>query len=139
MTRPFPERKTAKKRKTDSSDNELFIIGLRSGSGGNEIVVEHGHSVLSRTSSIWPTHASFINGLVDAGFVILGGPLSDERRVFLAIEVNSEAAVRETLARGLWSETHLVLKSVDAWILRLDGCAKRSRQVRAGGRCVGEH
>ena len=31
--------------------------------------------------SEWPTHASLIDGLVDAGFVVLGGPLADEHRV----------------------------------------------------------
>jgi hypothetical protein len=27
----------------------------------------------------WPAHASFMDGLVDAGFVVLGGPLADGR------------------------------------------------------------
>src|SRR4051812_41151380 len=70
-----------------------------------------------------PAHASFTDGLMDAGFVILGGPLSDEHRVVLAIEADSEGTVRETLARDPWSETHLVLESVDAWTIRLDGRA----------------
>ena len=35
--------------------------------------------------SDWLAHASFMDGLMDAGFVILGGPLSDEHRVVLAI------------------------------------------------------
>jgi len=73
--------------------------------------------------SDWPAHASFMDGLVDAGFVILGGPLSDEHRVVLAVKADSEQTVRETLARDPWSETHLVLESVDAWTIRLDGRA----------------
>jgi hypothetical protein len=73
--------------------------------------------------SEWPAHASFMDSLVDAGFVILGGPLSDEHRVALAIEADSEKTVRETLARDPWSETHLVVESVDAWTIRLDGRA----------------
>jgi len=81
--------------------------------------------------SEWPAHASFMDELVDAGFIILGGPLSDEHRVVLAIEADSEGTIRETLARDPWSETHLVIESIDAWIIRLDG---RSGQVRAGGR-----
>jgi hypothetical protein len=84
--------------------------------------------------SEWSAHASFMDGLVDAGFVILGGPLSDDHRVVLAIEADSEGTVRETLARDPWSKTHLVIESIDAWILRLDGRAERSGQVRAGGR-----
>jgi hypothetical protein len=73
--------------------------------------------------SEWSAHASFMDDLVDAGFIILGGPLSDEHRVAFAIEADSEETVRETLARDPWSETHLVLESVDRWTIRLDGRA----------------
>jgi hypothetical protein len=69
----------------------------------------------------WDEHAAFMDGLVDAGFVVLGGPLADERRVVLAVEADSEASVRSTLARDAWSGTHLVVGSVDAWTIRLDG------------------
>ncbi len=69
----------------------------------------------------WPAHASFMDGLVEGGFVILGGPLADEQRVVLAVEAESEDAVRATLARDPWSETHLVVESVDRWTIRLDG------------------
>ena len=71
--------------------------------------------------SDWPAHASFMDGLVDAGFVVLGGPLADAQRVVLAVEADSEDAVRATLARDPWSETHLRLDTVDPWTIRLDG------------------
>jgi hypothetical protein len=70
--------------------------------------------------SDWPAHASFMDGLVEAGFVVLGGPL-DERRVVLAVEAESEDAVRATLARDPWSETHLRVDTIDQWTIRLDG------------------
>jgi hypothetical protein len=41
--------------------------------------------------------------------------------VVLAVEADSEASVRSTLARDPWSGTHLVVDSVDAWTIRLDG------------------
>jgi uncharacterized protein YciI len=69
----------------------------------------------------WPAHASFMNELEDAGFIVLGGPLSDEHRVVHAVEAESEAAVREMFARDPWSETHLVVGSIDPWTIRLDG------------------
>jgi uncharacterized protein YciI len=69
----------------------------------------------------WTAHASFMDGLVDAGFVVLGGPLSDEKRVVHAVEAESEDAVRATLARDPWSQTHLVVHSIDPWTIRLDG------------------
>jgi uncharacterized protein YciI len=69
----------------------------------------------------WPEHAAFMDGLVAEGFVVLGGPLADETRVVLAVEAESEEAVRATLARDPWSETHLVVEAVDTWTIRLDG------------------
>jgi hypothetical protein len=69
----------------------------------------------------WEEHAAFMDGLVDAGFVVLGGPLADEHRVILAIEAASEDGVRSTLARDPWHESHLVVESVDPWTIRLDG------------------
>jgi hypothetical protein len=69
----------------------------------------------------WSEHASFMDGLVEAGFIVLGGPLADERRVVHAVEAESESVVREMLARDPWSETHLQLASVEPWTIRLDG------------------
>jgi uncharacterized protein YciI len=68
----------------------------------------------------WAAHASFMNGLVDAGFIVLGGPLADEYRVVHVVEAESEDAVRATLARDPWSETHLRVDSIEPWTLRLD-------------------
>jgi hypothetical protein len=71
--------------------------------------------------SDWPAHASFMDGLVDSGFVVLGGPLADERRVVLVVEAESEDAVRATLAADPWADTHLRVEAIDAWTIRLDG------------------
>jgi uncharacterized protein YciI len=70
--------------------------------------------------SDWDAHARFMDGLVDAGFIVLGGPLADEERVAHVVEAESEHAVRATLARDPWSETHLLIDSVEPWTLRLD-------------------
>jgi uncharacterized protein YciI len=71
--------------------------------------------------SDYRAHSSFVNGLEDAGFIVLGGPFADERRVALAIEAESEDAVRATLARDPWHETHLRIDSVEPWTILLDG------------------
>ncbi len=71
--------------------------------------------------SDWSAHASFMDMLVDSGFVVLGGPLADEHRVVLAVEAESEEAVRATLARDPWSETHLRVDTIEPWTIRLDG------------------
>jgi uncharacterized protein YciI len=68
----------------------------------------------------WTEHASFMDRLVETGFIVLGGPLGDEHRVVHVVEAESEGAVRETLAQDPWSETHLVIDSIDPWTLRLD-------------------
>jgi uncharacterized protein YciI len=69
----------------------------------------------------WPEHASFMDGLVDDGFIILGGPLADEYRVAHAVEAESEDEVRAKFARDPWSGSHLVVDSVDPWTIKLDG------------------
>jgi hypothetical protein len=71
--------------------------------------------------SEWSAHATFMNGLVDAGFIVFGGPLADEVRVVHAVEAESEEEVRETLGRDPWSGTHLSVESVEPWTILLDG------------------
>jgi uncharacterized protein YciI len=68
----------------------------------------------------WPEHAAFMDGLVNAGFIVLGGPLADEVRVVHAVEAESEDAVRATLAKDPWSGTHLVVDTIEPWTIRLD-------------------
>jgi uncharacterized protein YciI len=91
------------------------------------------HVVVSRSGPEWQTgrpleeqsgweqHAAFMDALVDDGFIVLGGPLGDERRVVHAIEAESPEAIRARLASDPWSETHLRIESIDAWTIRLDG------------------
>jgi uncharacterized protein YciI len=74
--------------------------------------------------SDWEAHASFMDGLVETGFIVLGGPLADEHRVVHVVEAESEDAVRATLARDPWSRTHLEIGSIDPWTIRLDGRRK---------------
>jgi uncharacterized protein YciI len=69
----------------------------------------------------WEEHAAFMDELVDAGFIVLGGPLADEHRVVHAVEAESQEAIRETLARDPWSETHLRIDAIEPWTIRLDG------------------
>jgi len=69
----------------------------------------------------WEAHAAFMDGLVDAGFIVLGGPLADEFRTAHAIEAESEQAIRATLARDPWSGTHVEVDSIEPWTIRLDG------------------
>jgi uncharacterized protein YciI len=69
----------------------------------------------------WLEHAEFMDALVADGFIVLGGPVSDDGRVVHAVEADLEDAVRATWARDPWSETHLVVDSIEPWTIRLDG------------------
>jgi uncharacterized protein YciI len=69
----------------------------------------------------WDPHAAFMDALVAAGFLVLGGPLADEHRVVHVVDAESEDAVRARLADDPWSGSHLQVHSIDAWTIRLDG------------------
>ena len=77
----------------------------------------------------WPDHAAFMDGLVEEGIIVLGGPLADEHRVVHAFEAESEDAVRAVLARDPWSETHLRVDAIEPWTIRLDGRARPPQSV----------
>ena len=92
----------------------FYVVLRRSGP-------KYDHALSLEQQSGWSAHADFMESLVESGFVVLGGPLADEHRVVLAVEADTEDAVRETLARDSWDGTHLVIDSVDGWTIRLDG------------------
>ena len=69
----------------------------------------------------WTEHATFLDGLVAAGFIVLGGPLSDEVRVVYAVEASSADAVRAAVDADPWIGSHLSVESVEGWTIRLDG------------------
>ena len=71
--------------------------------------------------SDWPEHAAFMDGLVESGFIVLGGPLADEHRVVHVVEAESEEEIRATLARDPWSGSHLEIAAIEPWTIRLDG------------------
>jgi uncharacterized protein YciI len=71
--------------------------------------------------SDWPAHASYMDELVDIGFIVLGGPLADEHSVAHVVEAESVEAVRSAYARDPWSETHLRVDTIEPWTIRLDG------------------
>jgi len=70
--------------------------------------------------SDWAAHASYMDELVDSGFIVLGGPLADEHRVVHVVEADSEDDLRAAYARDPWIETHLRLDTIEPWTIRLD-------------------
>jgi hypothetical protein len=98
----------------------MFLVVLRR-SGP-----DYDHSRPLEQQSGWAEHAAFMDGLVEDGFVVLGGVLGDEVRTAHAVEATSEDEIRERFARDPWSGSHLVVDSIDRWTIRLvqEGLAK---------------
>jgi hypothetical protein len=82
---------------------------------------EYDHTRSLDEQSGFEAHAAYMDELVEAGFIVLGGPLGNEQRIVHAIAAESEAAVRATLARDPWNGSHLVVEVVEPWTIRLDG------------------
>jgi hypothetical protein len=91
----------------------MFLVVLRRSGPDYE------HSKPLEEQSGWLDHAAFMDGLVDDGFIVLGGVLGDELRTAHAVEAASEDEIRERLARDPWSGSHLVVDSIDPWTIRL--------------------
>ena len=69
----------------------------------------------------WPAHAAFMDGLVDDGLPRPRRPAGRRRpRGRTPSRPTSEEAVRATLARDPWSETHLRVDAIEPWTIRLD-------------------
>ena len=91
----------------------MFLVVLRR-SGP-----QYDHSKPLEEQTRWDEHAVFMDGLVDDGFIVLGGVLGDEVRTAHAVEAGSEDEIRERLAQDPWSGSHLVVDSIDPWTIRL--------------------
>jgi hypothetical protein len=62
-----------------------------------------------------------MDALVDSGFVVLGGPVGNGRRVLLVCEASDEDALRARLAADPWVGTILSVTAVEPWQVLLDG------------------
>ncbi len=83
-----------------------------------------------REQSLWPDHATFMDGLTEAGFVRLGGPLHDGS--LLIVEARDEAAVRETLARDPWARGGmLAIRDLEPWEILLGELPAANREPGA--------
>jgi uncharacterized protein YciI len=89
---------------------------------------DYDHGKPAEQQSGWTEHAAFMDALVAEGFVLLGGPLSDQRRVVLAVQADSDDDVVRRLAEDPWSGTHLVVEEIEAWTVRLGGSRLSGRQ-----------
>ncbi|MGA3352725.1 MAG: hypothetical protein ABSD85_05995 [Acidimicrobiales bacterium] len=76
----------------------------------------------------WDEHAAFMDGLVDEGFVILGGPLADGERALLVIEASDEGEIRVRLGEDPWASMGLLrIGVIEPWTIWLDGTQRRPK------------
>src|SRR5262249_54724382 len=89
-----------------------------------------------RTQDGWDEHAAFMDGLVDDGFIIVGGPLGDGDRTLHVVEAADERQIETRFGAdpravaGLWR-----LGSMGPGALGLDGrrCPQPGPAGPAGG------
>jgi uncharacterized protein YciI len=88
----------------------------------------------TREQAYWDEHAEFIDGLVDDGFILLGGPLVDTGGAVLVVNAGNEAEVRETLANDPWYRHGiLTLESIRRWQIFIDQRSSPASQETSNG------
>lgn len=66
-----------------------------------------------------------MDGLVDDGFLILGGPVGDGEQTLHVVEAASENVVRVRLAADPWAAARLLqVGTIEPWALWLDSRAR---------------
>jgi uncharacterized protein YciI len=70
----------------------------------------------------WDAHAAFMDGLVDDGFIIIGGPLGDGERTLHAVDAADDREIRARLSADPWASAGLLrIGAIEPWALWLDG------------------
>jgi uncharacterized protein YciI len=71
-----------------------------------------------------------MDGLVDDGFILLGGPLEGDRETLHVVRAPSEEAIRDRLAEDPWHANGMLrVARIERWTVLLDGITEQ-----AGGR-----
>ena len=89
-----------------------FVVIRRAGAGWDE-------SRSLREQPAWQPHADYMDALMEEGFVVLAGPLSDgsgTHRALLVLDADSEDQVHARLAEDPWTPMEvLVTESAYRW------------------------
>ena len=100
----------------------LYVLRLRRGGPWD-------WSLDMREQVGWDEHARFMDGLVDDGFLLLGGPLDGGRDTLHIVEAESEAAIRDRMAEDPWAANGMLTPvSIEGWTVLLDGLRTQSHQ-----------
>ncbi|TML04481.1 MAG: hypothetical protein E6G36_05910 [Actinobacteria bacterium] len=65
----------------------------------------------------WDEHATFVDGLVNEGVVVFGGPVGDPDfgPALLVFHAENETEIRRCLAGDPWMETILIIEGIQPW------------------------
>ena len=75
-----------------------------------------------REQDAWAEHAAFMDGLVDDGLLIMGGPLGDVNGKYTmhAIEAADEEAIQARFAADPWAPMRLLeIAKIEPWTIWL--------------------
>ena len=98
---------------TADAPRELFLVRVERGGPWD-------WSRDMREQEQWREHADFMNALVDAGFILLGGPVEGGREAFHVVDAASEEELRARLAPDPWARNGmLTVKSIERWTILL--------------------
>jgi uncharacterized protein len=79
-----------------------------------------------REQDRWDEHAAFMDGLVEDGFIVLGGPVGNGEQTLHVVEAADERDVKTRLARDPWASAGLLqIGVIEPWALWLDSRPKR--------------
>ena len=68
----------------------------------------------------WSEHATFMNRLAAAGFVVLGGPVGESGEVLLVVDAADEGEINATLSRDPWRQSGIIeVKAIQRWTILL--------------------
>lgn len=68
----------------------------------------------------WDEHARFMNGLVDDGLIVLGGPVEGDREVVHIVSAPAEEEIRRRFDEDNWAQNGmLTVKSIEPWTILL--------------------
>jgi hypothetical protein len=81
-------------------------------------------AVQRRAQAGWDEHATFMDGLLADGRVILGGPIGDGADVLLVVDAADEGELRATFAADPWADRIQRIGRVQPWQLWLDSRAR---------------
>lgn len=81
----------------------------------------------------WDDHARFMDGLVDAGVILLGGPVEGDVDTLHIVVADTEDVIRQRLASDPWATNGMLTPvSIERWTVLLDGLGVVARTDAAG-------